>query len=109
MKLWFLRGLASGVITTRYPAGNEPSIATLPSPPVYRADLLTSLLGDALIAVCPSRALRREGTTLVYDVGTCTACGRCLAVAGPAARPGGLIELAATERGQLVKRFTFVE
>jgi ferredoxin len=109
MTLWFLRGLRSGVVTTRYPVDPEPSAARLPSPPVFRRDRLTSRLVEALVEVCPSRALLRDGRSLVYDVGACTGCGRCLEVAGEAARPSGRIELAATQREQLVKRIPIVE
>jgi ferredoxin len=104
MTFWFVRGLLRRVVTTRYPARPEPSVAALPTPPVLRADLLSVSLVDALIEVCPSRAFRHEGQMLVYDVGACTACGRCYPVAGAAARPSGVLELAATARDQLVKR-----
>lgn len=104
MTLWFVRGILRRVVTTRYPARPEPSVQALSTPPTFRADLLTHELADQLVAVCPSHALRREAGALVYDVGACTACSRCLAVAGPAARPSGAIELAATARAHLVKR-----
>lgn len=103
MALWFLRGLRRGVVTTRYPARTDPWTTTLPTPPAFRPDLLTGALAERLVALCPSRALATDGVTLTLDVGTCTACGRCLAAAGPAAVPSGEFELAATARGQLVK------
>lgn len=102
MTLWFLRGLLRGVVTTRYPTAPEPTTRLLPSPPSFRVDLLTEELADALVAVCPSRALRREGSRLVYDVGACTACGRCLEGGGRAVRPSGFIELATSRRADLV-------
>jgi hypothetical protein len=100
---WFLRGLRRGVVTTRYPAREEPSTGLLPSPPAFRPELLTDELVDELAAICPARALVRTGDTLRYDVGACTACGRCAPVAGDAAEPSHLVELAATDRNQLVK------
>ncbi|HVA61732.1 MAG TPA: hypothetical protein VNG13_14535 [Mycobacteriales bacterium] len=111
MALWFLRGLRRGVVTTHYPAGPpDPWTATLPSPPVFSSAALTRELVAELVAVCPSHALSIEGDdTLVYDVGGCTGCGRCLAVAGDAATPSGVIELAATDRRQLVKRIRLPE
>lgn len=107
MTLWFLRGLRRRVVTTRYPARPEPSVRTLPSPPSFRAELLTESLVDKLVEICPSHALRREAAVLVYDVGACTACTRCLEIAGPAAQSSGRVELAATAREQLVKRIPF--
>lgn len=109
MSWWFLRGLHRRVVTTRYPGRPEPSVEGLPSPPVFRVELLTLALADQLEQVCPSRALRREAHTLVYDLGACTACGRCYSVAGPAARPSGTIELAATRREQLIKQIPIEE
>lgn len=104
MSVWFLHGLRRGVVTTRYPARPEPSVADLPTPPEFRPGLLTAATVDAMVDACPSRALRRDVDVLVYDIGACTACGRCYGPAGPAARPSGEIELGATTRSQLVKR-----
>ncbi|MGH3319829.1 MAG: hypothetical protein ACRDN9_06540 [Streptosporangiaceae bacterium] len=105
MAWWFFRGLRRGVITTRYPATPpDPWTATLPTPPAFRPEALTAETVAGLIDVCPSRALRREAADLVLDVGACTACGLCLAAYPDAAMPSGQIELAATDRAQLVKR-----
>jgi hypothetical protein len=104
MTLWFLRGLRRGVVTTRYPAQPDSSAAYLPTPPVFHADVLDRALADRLSAICPSRALQREGDVLVFDVGACTACGRCQDAAPGAAGRSGEFELAATSRAHLVKR-----
>lgn len=104
MAFWFLRGLRKGVVTTRYPVEVDPWAALLPTPPVFDPRRLTRSLADRLVEVCPGAALVREGDYLVFDLGACSACGRCLAVAGPAARASGVFELAATGRQQLVKR-----
>jgi hypothetical protein len=103
MALWFLRGVRRGVVTTRYPARIDPWVATLPTPPAFHPDLLTAELAERLVALCPSTALATDGITLTLDLGACTACGRCLAAAGPAAVPSGEVELTATTRDQLVK------
>jgi ferredoxin len=103
MAHWFARGLLRGIVTTRYPARDEMSVLMLPTPPVFNPELLTGALVDELVVACPSQALRREQQTLRYDVGACTACERCLRLAGDAARPCGTVELAATARDQLVK------
>jgi ferredoxin-like protein FixX len=103
MAWWFMRGLRRGVVTTRYPdRPAEVWTATLTSPPVFRPEALTRQVADALVELCPSGALRREDDELVYDVGACTACGRCLGV--DATAPSEEWALAATSRADLVKR-----
>jgi dissimilatory sulfite reductase (desulfoviridin) alpha/beta subunit len=104
MAIWFLRGLRRGVVTTRYPARPDRSAADLPTPPRFRADRISEELAGRLTAVCPSHALRREGDVLVYDVGSCTCCGRCEQIAPTVLEPSGQFELAATVRGHLMKR-----
>jgi hypothetical protein len=104
MPQWFIRGLRRGVVTTHYPARPDPSAASLPAPPSFRPGELTRELADELVLVCPSRALTRAGYTLVFDVGACTACGRCQARAPGAVVPGTEFELAATSRAHLIKR-----
>jgi ferredoxin len=99
--LWFLRGLRKGVVTTRYPKRVDAWAAALPSPPAFRAQLLTEARVDELVARCPSGAIGREGRSLVLDLGACTGCGRCL---GPGVEPSGVFELATTDRSRLLKR-----
>lgn len=104
MTLWFIRGIRRGVVTTRYPARPDPSAPALPTPPAFRPDELTGRVADRLVAVCPSGALRRDGRVLVYDVGACTACGRCASEAPGAVTRSGDFELATTDRSVLMKR-----
>ena len=104
MPSWFMRGLRRGVVTTHYPARPEPSAADLPTPPAFRAQYLDRNLADQICGVCPSRALRREGDVLIFDVGACTACGRCREAAPEAVTTSGEFELATTTRTHLVKR-----
>jgi ferredoxin-like protein FixX len=104
MTLWFLRGLRRGVVTTRYPAQPDNSAAHLPTPPLFHPESLDQTLADRLSAICPSHALHREADTLVFDVGACTACGRCQEAAGQAVNPSRQFELTATSRAHLVKR-----
>jgi ferredoxin len=99
--LWFVRGLRRGVVTTRYPARPDPSAAGLPTPPAFRPDLLTGEIADTLVAICPSHALAREGDTLLFDAGACTACGQCRAAAPAAVTTSGTFELAVTSRAAL--------
>jgi formate hydrogenlyase subunit 6/NADH:ubiquinone oxidoreductase subunit I len=104
MTLWFIRGLRRGVVTTRYPARPDASAASLPTPPAFRSRSLTRQTADRLAGICPSDALRRDGGVLVYDVGRCTACGRCAAEAPHAVIRSGEFELATTDRPVLIKR-----
>lgn len=104
MAFWFLRGLRHRVVTTRYPARPELSAALLPTPPAFLAERLTGAVADRLVAVCPSGALSRREGALVFDVGKCTACGRCRAEAPEAVVDSGEFELSATARNHLIKR-----
>ena len=103
MPLWFARGLRRSVVTTRYPARPDGSAASLPTPPAFRPRHLTLQTVDRMIAECPATALSRAAGTLVFDVGACTACGRCTRVAPHAATPSGEFELASTTRPALIK------
>jgi formate hydrogenlyase subunit 6/NADH:ubiquinone oxidoreductase subunit I len=103
MPLWFARGLRRGVVTTRYPARPDGSSAFLPTPPAFRPRQLTRETADRMVAACPNTALSRPGAELVFDVGACTACGRCAAVAPHAVTSSGEFELASTSRSALVK------
>jgi len=105
MPLWFARGLRRGVVTTRYPARPDESAARLPTPPAFRPDQLTRGIALRLVAACPSAALRVDDGQLVYDLGACTACGRCAAAVPDAVTSSGTWELATTRRSVLVKRF----
>jgi ferredoxin-like protein FixX len=104
MALWFFRGLRRGVVTTRYPNRSEPWAAELPSPPTFDPELVTDALADELVAACPTGALRRAGDELLLDVGSCTACGICVAIGAPALAPSREWELATSDRTALVKR-----
>jgi len=104
MPLWFARGLRRGVVTTRYPARPDESAAWLPTPPAFRSRQLTRDVADRMVAVCPATALRRRDDTLIFDVGACTACGRCAAAAPHAVTSSSEFELASTTRSALVKK-----
>ena len=104
MPQWFIRGLRRGVVTTRYPAKPDPSARDLPGPPAFRPGSLTGVAADALVQICPSRALTRIGDVLMFDVGACTACGRCREHAPNAMAASGEFELATAARQALIKR-----
>ena len=104
MPLWFAKGLRRGVVTTRYPAHPDTSSATLPTPPAFRPAALTRQVAGRLSAACPNGALRRENDVLVFDVGACTACGRCADAVPGDVVPSRQFELATTARSALIKR-----
>jgi dissimilatory sulfite reductase (desulfoviridin) alpha/beta subunit len=99
--LWFLRGLRRGIVTTRYPRVVDDWARQLPSPPLFRSDLLTDELADRLVATCPSGALTRDDGRLRVDLARCTGCGRC--VDGVTVEPSRTFELATRDRSALVK------
>jgi len=105
MPQWFIRGLRRGVVTTRYPAHPDPSAADLPTPPAFRAGAISEPMADRLAGICPSNALGRDDGALTFDVGACTACGRCRREAPQALTQSGQFELATTDRSALRKRF----
>jgi flavoprotein len=108
MPLWFARGLRRGVVTTRYPARPDNSSTFLPTPPAFRPRQLTREIVDRIVATCPSTALSRQGDELIFDVGACTACGRCAAEAPHAVISSGEFELASITRSALVKKIAIL-
>jgi hypothetical protein len=104
MAFWFYRGLRKGVVTTRYPKEIDPWTSTLPTPPAFQSQRLTTELADLLAEACPAGAIRRDRSELVVDLGRCTGCGRCLHLGGDALEPSGEFLLASGSRLTLVKR-----
>jgi hypothetical protein len=103
--LWFLGGIRKGIVTTHYPRGGIDGWATqLPTPPAFRGELLSGELAERLADACPAGALRRDGSDLVLDLGSCSGCGRCREVGGEAVVDSGQFELATRDRTALLKR-----
>ncbi len=69
MSGWFLKGLRTGVVTTRYPAGAEESAGVSPGIPAGGE--------SALAERCPTGALSAEDGALAVDRGRCVHCFRC--------------------------------
>jgi len=107
MALWFLRGARRGVVTTTYPRRGDPSSAQLPTPPIFNAAALNASVAARLVAVCPSRALELVPGALILDRGRCTACQRCLAVAGGVGAPSGEFEWATRDPARLRVSFSW--
>lgn len=104
MTLWLWRGARRGVVTTAYPRRLDQSASTLPTPPSFVSDLLDRALASRLVGVCPSSALVVVENELELSVGRCTACGRCLEVAGAAGRRSPDFEWASADRRRLFVR-----
>jgi formate hydrogenlyase subunit 6/NADH:ubiquinone oxidoreductase subunit I len=110
---WLVKGLRTGIVTTRYPAAPEPQPESWRGRPVLDATACRAADGcAACVAVCLPDALslatpagasadaRPEG--LVLDYRHCVMCGLCV----PACPSGALrmlpeYELAATSAAEL--------
>jgi hypothetical protein len=104
MAFWFFRGLGKGIVTTRYPEAIDLWTSALPTPPAFHSDRLTIALVDRLIEVCPSQALARDRNELIFDIGACSVCERCIQEGAGAVEHSGVFELASTRREHLLKR-----
>jgi Ni,Fe-hydrogenase III small subunit len=69
MSGWFLKGLRTGVVTTRYPAGEERAAGVSPGIPIDG--------NRALAERCPTGALSAADDGLAVDRGRCVHCFRC--------------------------------
>jgi Ni,Fe-hydrogenase III small subunit len=76
MSKWVLKGLRTGIKSTRYPDGEEPAAGVSPGRPG------TTHLAEAgaearLVAVCPTEALASERGGVTVDYRHCVHCHRC--------------------------------
>jgi Ni,Fe-hydrogenase III small subunit len=75
MSRWVLRGLKTGIVTTRYPA--EPEKAPGCTPGLPMGDKVGDMQARHLENVCPTHAIRAEGDRAVVDYRRCIHCYRC--------------------------------
>ncbi len=75
MSQWVIRGLRSGVKSTRYPASKEIAEGTAPGLP--GAMRLSSDRAQAKAALCPTEALQIVEHGLDVDLRHCVNCSRC--------------------------------
>ncbi len=75
MSRWVIKGLQTGVVTTRYPSGEETTPGISPGLP----QAMPSYDGDTrtLIARCPTGALHRADGRVVVESRRCLHCYRC--------------------------------
>ncbi len=76
MSRWVIKGLQTGIVTTRYPDGEENTPGT--SPGLSGRMKGENAVVDALIRKCPTGALHHdESGSIVTEPGRCIHCYRC--------------------------------
>ncbi|MGH7780775.1 MAG: hypothetical protein ACREQR_13200 [Candidatus Binataceae bacterium] len=76
MSQWFIKGLRTGIRTSRYPRREETAAGVSPGLPVgggFHEDVARSI-----VALCPTGALAREQTGIAVDYRKCVHCFRCV-------------------------------
>ena len=85
MSRWVLRGLRSGIVTTRYPDALDPSPGTSPGLP--RATPMGAAEGESLVDRCPTGALGASAEGVRVDARHCVHCMRCHPSSGGVREP----------------------
>ena len=75
MSKWVIRGLHTGVVTTRYPAGEDNSKGISPGLPQTKPSV--NIDKDLLISRCPTGALYQADDKLAVKYERCIHCYRC--------------------------------
>jgi Ni,Fe-hydrogenase III small subunit len=76
MSQWIIKGLKTGIRTTRYPHAEETAAGTSPGLPAETR--LPSELAQSLIAHCPTHALEQGASGVDVNVRRCIHCFRCV-------------------------------
>ena len=74
---WVTRGLADGVVTTRYPARPDGYGSGFRAAVVVNGTLPAGR-SDAVVGLCPTDAIRVAREVPVVDPDRCVLCGRCV-------------------------------
>lgn len=74
---WVTRGLADGVVTTRYPARPDDYGSGFRAAVTVHGTLPADA-SDAVARLCPTDAIRVTGGAPVVDRDRCVLCGRCV-------------------------------
>ena len=72
--MWTTKGLARGILTSPYPKSRPEDFRATPGRP--RATPVAQA-GTAVVAVCPTGALKLRGETVDVDLSRCIDCQRC--------------------------------
>ncbi|MHB8621436.1 MAG: NADH-quinone oxidoreductase subunit NuoB [Chloroflexota bacterium] len=99
---WIVRGLRTGIVTTRYPRRPE-TMSGYRGRPVIHPELCSFEDVRAAAEVCPTGAITARDGRGRLDLGLCIQCGRCAEAVGDGAitiEPE--FELAVCDRGALV-------
>lgn len=102
---WVPRGLRDGIVTTRYPRrpdGYGPTYRGALDVVATAASTNGSTPHRDVERLCPTGAIRVEGTDVRVDRGRCILCGLCVAERPELFRFNPEIDVAALERGALV-------
>ena len=75
MSQWVRRGIRTGIKTTRYPAVEETAPGISPGLPL--GGTYTEEQALLLVDCCPTRAISREGRSIIVDYRRCVHCFRC--------------------------------
>lgn len=76
MSKWVLKGLATGIKTTHYPASEETAPGVSPGLPV--GGEFDAASAKALVDCCPTRVFRYANGRVEADVRRCIHCYRCI-------------------------------
>jgi ferredoxin len=75
---WILRGLRTGIVTTRYPAAPEPQPQGVRNRLTVDPERLTLEIARRASLVCPTGAITWNGDMMRLDLARCIQCGRCV-------------------------------
>jgi formate hydrogenlyase subunit 6/NADH:ubiquinone oxidoreductase subunit I len=78
MLAWIWRGLRTGIVTTRYPKGEERMPDTYRGRVVVDQDRCDPDRCAACVTVCLPRAITVEHGVFRLDSGRCITCGYCI-------------------------------
>jgi formate hydrogenlyase subunit 6/NADH:ubiquinone oxidoreductase subunit I len=111
MLRWILRGLRTGVLTTRYPKHPEPIPPPFRGAPQVNPVQLSPRVCEELEAACPTGAFSydRAVGALTLDYGKCIFCGLCAQALPSVVHMSTTYELAVRQREDLHTEYALTE
>lgn len=76
MSRWVLRGLKTGVMTTRYPDQHETAAGCTPGLP--KGETMPMAQAQQMEKICPTGAIQARGNGVIVDYRRCIHCYRCI-------------------------------